>query len=492
MCSGCATFLTEATTQLDINPLALQRGLSAPIPEDMRSAAQQTDWQKLSSGQVIQDQASEQRVKRIVERLVRFCHKPGFQPVTRIVNDESLNAEATPGFIYVHTGLLRAVESDDELAGILGHELAHIDAGHQKRSQVSGIWTNLILAGAAALTKGETADEIIQRARALIPPAYSREHEREADILGTIYAYRAGYNPARLTEFFNKAWRQEEDQRIQAETALRWGYAQAANVCQTYQAYNQTYQRYPTPQTYLNLVNTYNACLQAQQQFEAARANYNSVVQQLSPLFRDHPVDSERIALISSLTEYLKGQRTLDSIPDATAQKVISTLALVEAGASVTPQSSQDAAHPPPSVPPRNQQDGPVMPSPQPTDKKRASLTSLIQSWYKQLTPQEQAATPYEQYESTLLAATDLPARQGVIRGWYDFMEDTYKQKVPLARFEAIAIREPLASLRAALAKQRGGDIVFCPVGGERYRSDVRFCPKHGVETRVLGQATDS
>jgi len=36
------------------------------------------------------------------------------------------------------------------------------------------------------------------------------------------------------------------------------------------------------------------------------------------------------------------------------------------------------------------------------------------------------------------------------------------------------------------------GDIVFCPVGGEHYSSDVHICPKHGVETRVLGQATDS
>jgi len=354
----------------------------------------------LSSGQVIQDQASEQRVKRIVERLVRFCHKPGFQPVIRIVNDESVNASASPGFIYVNTGLLRAVQDDDALAGILGHELAHIDAGHQKRQQVSGIWTNLILAGAAAFTKGETADGIIQSARALIHPAYSREHEREADILGTIYAYRAGYNPARVTELLNILWRREEERRIEAETALRWVYAQTANVCQTYQAYNQTYQSYPTSQTYFNMVNTYNACLQAQQQFEAAKANYNSVAQQLSPLFRDHPVNAERIALISSLTEYLKGQRTLDSIP-TTAQKVISTLALVEAGASVTPQSPQDTAHPPPSVPPQNQHlDGPVMPSPQPSDN-------------------------------------------------------------------------------------GGGDIVFCPVGGERYSADVKFCPKHGVETRV-------
>ena len=79
----------------------------------------------------------------------------------------------------------------------------------------------------------------------------------------------------------------------------------------------------------------------------------------------------------------------------------------------------------------------------------------LIQSWHKQLTPQEQAATPYEQFETTLLAVTDLAARQKVIRSWYDLMDDTYKQKVPFERFQAIEIQQSLASLQTAIAEQQ-------------------------------------
>jgi len=131
--------------------------------------------------------------------------------------------------------------------------------------------------------------------------------------------------------------------------------------------------------------------------------------------------------------------------------------------------------------------------------KQRAAQESwklIIQFWYKELTPQEQAAIPYEQFEANLLAVTDhLAARQKVIDEWYDLMDDVYKQTVSLKRFEAIEIQQSSASLQAALAEQQKAvstsklhstDTVFCPVGGEHYSGNVRICPKHNVATRVL------
>ncbi len=97
----------------------------------------------------------------------------------------------------------------------------------------------------------------------------------------------------------------------------------------------------------------------------------------------------------------------------------------------------------------------------------------LIQAWYKQLTPQEQAATPYEQYETNLLAVTDLTARQKVIHLWYNLTDDTYKQKVPFERFEAFAIRQPLANLQLALAEQLA------------LAKQQKAASTHGVETRI-------
>ncbi len=118
----------------------------------------------------------------------------------------------------------------------------------------------------------------------------------------------------------------------------------------------------------------------------------------------------------------------------------------------------------------------------------------LIQSWYKQLTPQEQEATPYGQFETSLLDETaDISGRQKVIRSWYDIMDSTYKQKVPFERFEAVEIQQHIVNLQEALNKQSRTALPlkpsskdrFCPVGGESYSADVKFCPKHGVETRI-------
>lgn len=329
--TGCATIWTEFTTSLDANPLALQRGLTTPIPAEMQALGQQYDQQMLSEGKLIQDSANERRVIRIVERLLRFCHKPGFQLTIRIVNDDTLNAGAIPGFIYVNTGLLKAVRSDDELAGILAHELAHIDAGHTKRGITSSLWTSLILAGASAITKGETADDIIQKTAAIVQPMYSREHEREADILGTIYAYRAGYNPKRLTEFFEKAWQEEEKTRLEVENQLRQTYNRMEGVCHVAQQYNQLHTQYNTQQTYADAVNAYNNCVRAQQEYEAMKVAYQQYMQQLSPLFRSHPVSAERISMVLHLTEYLKGQRSLESLAGyPTIPQVITVLQQVE------------------------------------------------------------------------------------------------------------------------------------------------------------------
>jgi len=130
-------------------------------------------------------------------------------------------------------------------------------------------------------------------------------------------------------------------------------------------------------------------------------------------------------------------------------------------------------------------------------EQKREQRRGMIQTWYKQLTPAEQAATPYQAFEEKLIEATDLEFRQSTIKSWYELMDTTYIKQVPYDRFEAIEISSSLDSLNAALEQQRkyqgsqaqaasNSSIVFCPIGGETYDAKVKFCPKHGVATRTL------
>jgi predicted Zn-dependent protease len=126
-----------------------------------------------------------------------------------VVEDESPNAFALPGgFVFVHTGLLKLASEEDELAGALAHEIAHVAARHltcratkQELATVAGGLGGVFLphglggiAGREAMSFG-------------VPMAFlrfSRNDEAEADYLGTQYMYAAGYDPNGAVSIFEK------------------------------------------------------------------------------------------------------------------------------------------------------------------------------------------------------------------------------------------------------------------------------------------------
>jgi predicted Zn-dependent protease len=118
----------------------------------------------------------------------------------KIINDTTLNAFCTPGgYIYFYTGILKFLDSEDELAGVLGHEIAHADLRHST-SQI----TKMI--GVSAITNyllgnRELENEIIQ---GLIGLRFSRSHESEADYNSVKYLCKTPYNSAGGAGFFEK------------------------------------------------------------------------------------------------------------------------------------------------------------------------------------------------------------------------------------------------------------------------------------------------
>lgn len=117
------------------------------------------------------------------------------------VNDsEHVNAFAAPGgFIIVTRGMLRLLENEAELAGVLGHEVGHVIRKHQLNAIKKGAWMNLLGAGAGAAAAGRPSEDLI---KALVGPTkelYSRgldkDDEFEADRVGIVLATRAGYDP---------------------------------------------------------------------------------------------------------------------------------------------------------------------------------------------------------------------------------------------------------------------------------------------------------
>lgn len=118
-----------------------------------------------------------------------------------LINDiNTLNAFATPGgYIYIYTGLLKFLDSEDQLAGVLGHEIAHAANRHSTK-QLSKILGVQVLAD-ASLGKQEVVKQV---ATTLLALSFSRAHETDADSMSVIYLCNSEYNAAGASGFFKK------------------------------------------------------------------------------------------------------------------------------------------------------------------------------------------------------------------------------------------------------------------------------------------------
>lgn len=127
--------------------------------------------------------------------------KDEFQWRLRIIhNDSTLNAFCTPGgYIYIYTGILKYLDSEDQFAGVLAHEIAHADKRHSTRQMTQKMGLQILLdviAGDRAALKQLTAG--------LVGLRFSRKHETEADQSSVEYLCPTEYNAAGGAGFFRK------------------------------------------------------------------------------------------------------------------------------------------------------------------------------------------------------------------------------------------------------------------------------------------------
>ena len=119
-----------------------------------------------------------------------------------ILDARLVNAFALPGgYIVVTTGLIRQCRTPDELAGVLAHEMAHVTERHNIRQMVRDRFFAFV---AALLTGGSDIMDLVHSAgSAVVNSRFSREDEREADILGVRRLAKAGIDPEAIAKFFS-------------------------------------------------------------------------------------------------------------------------------------------------------------------------------------------------------------------------------------------------------------------------------------------------
>jgi predicted Zn-dependent protease len=117
-----------------------------------------------------------------------------------IDDDKTLNAFVTPGgYIYVYTGLIKFLDSEDQLIGVMGHEIAHADRRHTTRQMTkSGALQMLV---DAAIGKETAVTQVLE---GVVGLKFSREHESEADEYSVQYLCGSSYDAAGFANFFVK------------------------------------------------------------------------------------------------------------------------------------------------------------------------------------------------------------------------------------------------------------------------------------------------
>ena len=159
-------------------------------------------------------------VKAVGHRLAKHSPRKDVRYTFQIVDMEAPNAFALPGgYIYVSRGLLVLVNSEDELAGVMGHEIGHVAGRHAVQMITRAAVTSplRIVAGIAGAAVGIIAPRaggaiagVGQAASDLIIAPYNRDQEREADRVGQEIAANAGWNPEGLATLLESMGQEEE------------------------------------------------------------------------------------------------------------------------------------------------------------------------------------------------------------------------------------------------------------------------------------------
>lgn len=185
---------------------------------------------------LVDNKDMQNRVAEIGRKLAAKSDRPELPYVFKVLNVGEVNALSLPGgFVYVNKGLIEYMPSDDELAGVLAHEIGHIAKRHSIRQMEKSMGMGILL----AIALGEKGGFLTQLAYSAIMAGYSRSDEREADHLGFLYSLKAGFNPYGLQLGMQKLAELEDKPRYglfsdhpepEARVALLESYAKEGKI----------------------------------------------------------------------------------------------------------------------------------------------------------------------------------------------------------------------------------------------------------------------
>ncbi|MEZ5614971.1 MAG: M48 family metalloprotease [Rhodocyclaceae bacterium] len=210
--AGCATVT---------NPVTGQRELTVMDERSEIAEGRKAHEEVLQDYGVYAHPRLQAYVSALGQRLAKQSHRKNLEWHFTVLDSPEVNAFALPGgYVYVTRGLLAYMESEADLAGVIGHEIGHVTARHgaqrATRQQTAGLGVlAATLLGAVLEARGvsgatDIAGTLSQGVAAGYISSYSRDQETQADKLGAEYLARNGYDPKNMIDVIRVLKRQEQ------------------------------------------------------------------------------------------------------------------------------------------------------------------------------------------------------------------------------------------------------------------------------------------
>jgi predicted Zn-dependent protease len=185
------------------NPVTGNREISLMSEAEEIAYGQQADAEIRREMGVYDDSAVQRYVADIGHRLAQLSHRPHLPWTFTVVDHPAINAFALPGgYIYITRGILPYLDNEGELAGVLGHEIAHVTARHAAQQLTrSGLGSIGLTVLSIFVPATRPFGDVTSAALGVAFLKYGRDDERESDRLGMEYAAKGGWAPAGVPNF---------------------------------------------------------------------------------------------------------------------------------------------------------------------------------------------------------------------------------------------------------------------------------------------------
>ncbi len=192
------------TASCAVNPVSGQRELMLVSESEEIQLGGQTDADVVRQFGIYDDQELNAYVKDLGQRIGKVSHRPQLGYHVKVLDVSVVNAFAVPGgYVYFTRGILATLNSEAELAGVMGHEIGHITARHSaqqmSRAQLAQVGMAM---GSIVSPEFRALSELAGMGVQMLFLKFSRDNERQADDLGVEYASKVGYDSSQMANFF--------------------------------------------------------------------------------------------------------------------------------------------------------------------------------------------------------------------------------------------------------------------------------------------------